>query len=288
MGDRITDRSLAADRRQGPVHPGTGGSCSLSGGLDFAVHSSKDMPTKLPRRPVPLGLPAARGRSRRLRRPHRRKALDLPQRRHHRLLVAAPPGADQAAAAGYQRHHLSRPRRYAAAQAGGRPGRCDAARLRRPEAARQGRRADRNPRSRKSFRRRRRRARSASKAASATTGSTTCWKPSTTRGPMRPSPANGQFPLDARRLLPHADRRLCGLERRHDPLLRHDPDAGRQPASPGNDRRQARPTPSRSRRQGRRRYPRRGRTGFLLELDLSHARPCHPAATLSGGNGGKA
>ena len=25
MGDRITDRSLAADRRQGPVHPGTGG-----------------------------------------------------------------------------------------------------------------------------------------------------------------------------------------------------------------------------------------------------------------------
>jgi hydroxymethylbilane synthase len=47
MGDRITDRSLAAIGGKG-LFTQELEDMLLSGGLDFAVHSSKDMPTKLP------------------------------------------------------------------------------------------------------------------------------------------------------------------------------------------------------------------------------------------------
>lgn len=47
MGDRITDRSLAAIGGKG-LFTQELEDMLLSGGLDFAVHSAKDMPTKLP------------------------------------------------------------------------------------------------------------------------------------------------------------------------------------------------------------------------------------------------
>ena len=47
MGDRITDRSLAEIGGKG-LFTQELEDMLLSGGLDFAVHSSKDMPTKLP------------------------------------------------------------------------------------------------------------------------------------------------------------------------------------------------------------------------------------------------
>ncbi|CAN7199657.1 hydroxymethylbilane synthase [Pararhizobium sp. LjRoot235] len=47
MGDRITDRSLVAIGGKG-LFTQELEDMLLSGGLDFAVHSSKDMPTKLP------------------------------------------------------------------------------------------------------------------------------------------------------------------------------------------------------------------------------------------------
>src|SRR5690606_31697694 len=47
MGDRITDRSLAQIGGKG-LFTQEIEDLLLSGGLDIAVHSSKDMPTKLP------------------------------------------------------------------------------------------------------------------------------------------------------------------------------------------------------------------------------------------------
>jgi hydroxymethylbilane synthase len=277
MGDRITDRSLAAIGGKG-LFTQELEDMLLSGGLDFAVHSSKDMPTKLPdglflsaylpredARDAFIGRTAA-------------KLMDLPEGatigssslRRQALIKRLRPDINVITYRGLVDTRL---RKLA-------EGQVDATLLAFAGLKRLG------------------------KEDVPTEILDTEIFP--------PAPAQGAICIESRigddrvndlleaindvrthqavtceRLLPHTDSRLCRIGRRNDPLLRHGPDAGRQPAFPGNDRRQG----CRRRaigRQGRRGYPHRGRAGLLFELDLNHARPCHPAATLSDGNGGKA
>ena len=78
-GDRIQDRPLSEVGGKG-LFTKEIEEALLAGRIDIAVHSTKDMPTLLPEGLRPLGLPAARGRARRLhRRARRRRIADLPQ-----------------------------------------------------------------------------------------------------------------------------------------------------------------------------------------------------------------
>ena len=168
-GDRITDRSLAAIGGKGLFTEELEQKLS-SGELDFAVHSAKDMATKLPEGLALISLPAPRGYPRFRDRPHSAEADRPAAWRDRRFRVAASPGAHSPPASGYQRHHLSWLGRNPAAQTGRGPGRRDATGACRPEAARQGGCDHRHSRSRRIPTGAGTRARSASRAASATTG----------------------------------------------------------------------------------------------------------------------
>ena len=180
-GDRIQDRPLAEAGGKG-LFTKEIEEALLAGAIDLAVHSAKDMPTVLPDGPGARGVPAARGRARRLHQPQgARRSPTLPHGATVGTASLRRQALVQAAAAGSAGRAAARQRRDAAAQARRGRGRRDAAGARRAEAARPRRRARPRCSTSTSFCRRSGRARSASRRATTTRRRASCWRRSTMR-----------------------------------------------------------------------------------------------------------
>ena len=140
-GDRITDRPLSEIGGKGLFTEELEEQLS-DGRLDLAVHSSKDMATKLPEG---LGIVAYLEREdppRCLHQSCRATACRSAAERDCRLFLAEAAGADSAAPAGPFRDHVPWPGRHAAAQARRRRSPRHATRLCRAEAPGQDRGCD--------------------------------------------------------------------------------------------------------------------------------------------------
>ena len=225
-GDRIQDRPLSEAGGKG-LFTKEIEEALLAGRIDLAVHSSKDMPTRLPDGlELSAFLPREDPRDAfigRTAKAHRRPAAG----RDGRLLVAAPAGAAPADAARSQGRAVPRQCADPAAQARRGRGRRHAARLCRAEAARRSADVDHRP--------------DAARRISAGAGPgrdlhRDAHRRSARRrdlAPIHDAPTGrgarlrARLPGGARRLLPHADRRLCDRSTATAVLFRPDPQARR-------------------------------------------------------------
>ena len=220
-GDMIQDRPLADAGGKG-LFTKEIEEALLSGAIDLAVHSSKDMPTAAAAGARARGVPAARGRARRLHQPQGQDFARIAARRRRRHLVAAAASLAQAFAA-----RTSPSRRCAAmsrrACASSKAARSMRPCLRLPGSSGSGCSRRRPPCSISTNScRRSARARSASRCAQTTPKRAALVATIDDADTATALDRRARFPRRARRLLPHADRRPCARQRRHGSLSRHD------------------------------------------------------------------